>query len=229
MNKVYSHIAIATAILLGGTTAGQAADGTEGFGPGSILLRTRALGVLPQTGTTLSGAGASVVGGSAGITDNWVPEVDGTYFFTQNIAVEAIAAVTYHDVRVKNNNLGSLGLNPLSLGSTRLLPPTVTAQWHFLTSGAFKPYVGAGVNYTFFYDQHGGPSNVIQSTHYNDALGAALQIGTDYQIANRWYLNVDAKKLFVGTDVHLGTVVGPIKARVDIDPWLLGFGVGYRF
>ena len=102
------------------------------------------------------------------------------------------------------------------------------AQWHFLPKGPINPYVGAGINYTFFYDVKSGPSPV-QSTHYSDAFGAALQLGADYHVTGRWYLNVDVKKLFLSTDVRLGTAVGPVKANVDINPWLVGVGVGYRF
>lgn len=222
-------LSVAAVALPAGWSAAEAADSDQGFTAGSILLRARAIGVMPDTGTSLSGSGAAVVGGSASVTDNWVPELDGTYFFTPNIAVEAIAGVTYHDVTDIGNKLGALGLNPLKLGSVRLLPPTVTAQWHFMPTQKFKPYVGAGLNFTVFYDQHGGPSNVIQSTHYDNAFGAALQAGADYNIGDRWYLNVDVKKLFLSTDVHLGTIVGPIKANVTLDPWILGMGIGYRF
>ncbi len=216
--------AAAVGLLVGATAVKAAETDDGGFQAGSILVRARALGVLPDTGTSLSGPGA-FIGGHADVTDNWVPELDASYFFTPNIAVEAIAGVTYHDVTEKGNILGV----PLNLGSVRLLPPTVTAQWHFLPTERFNPYVGAGINYTFFYDQHGGPSNLIYSTHYDDAVGAALQFGFDYNVTGRWYVNSDVKKLFLSTNVHLDTAAGAIKAKVDIDPWLLGFGIGYRF
>ncbi len=225
MFKRSSYLAAAAVSLLVGATAVQAADAEDGgFQAGSILVRARALGVIPDVSNTPKSSLASAVGGTVDITDNWVPELDASYFFTPNIAVEAIAGVTYHDVKLKNSAVGDV-----PLGSTRLLPPTITAQWHFLPTEKFNPYVGAGINYTFFYDQHGGPLSV--STHYDDGVGAALQLGADYNIAGNWYANVDVKKLFLSTNAHIVTVLSPasVTQRVDIDPWLVGVGIGYRF
>ena len=38
--------------------------------------------------------------------------------------------------------------------------------------------------------------------------------------------NGDVKKVFVQTDVK---VSGTINADVDLDPWIVGFGIGHRF
>jgi outer membrane protein len=42
-----------------------------------------------------------------------------------------------------------------------------------------------------------------------------------------WLVNVDLKKLFLNTDVNINN--GAIKADVDINPWIVGVGMGYRF
>jgi outer membrane protein len=165
-----------------------------------------------------------VVQGSARVSNNAVPEVDVSYFFTPNLSAELIAAVTYHTVKDANSVAGTL-----PLGSVRLLPPTLTAQWHFLPQGTFNPYVGAGVNYTFFYGVKGSSLPIIYSTHYSDKVGGALQAGVDVNVRGNWYVNMDVKKLFLHTDVTLGTAVGQVKAKVDLDPWIFGAGIGYRF
>jgi len=191
----------------------------EGFQAGSILVRARALDVDPQVSSSVS-----VVQGSVHASNNVVPEIDGTYFFTPNLSAELIAAVTYHTVKDEGSVAGTL-----PLGSVRLLPPTLTAQWHFLPQSVIDPYVGAGINYTFFYGVKNSPLPIIQSTHYSDNVGAALQAGADVHVTGNWYFNLDVKKLFLETDVTLGTAIGQVKAKVNLDPWLVGAGFGYRF
>ncbi|MBV8634828.1 MAG: OmpW family protein [Burkholderiaceae bacterium] len=209
-------LAAATVSLLPGVSL---ADDASPFQAGSVMLRARAIDVDPQVSSAVS-----VINGSVHAGNNLVPEVDGSYFFTPNVAAELIAAVTYHTVKDVNSAAGTL-----PLGSVRLLPPTLTAQWHFLPEAKFNPYVGAGINYTFFYGVKGSTVPIIYSTHYSDNVGGALQAGFDYRLSGNWFLNVDAKKLFLHTDVTLGTKVGQVKASVDLDPWIVGAGVGYKF
>ena len=92
-------------------------------------------------------------------------------------------------------------------------------QYHF-DMGKIKPYVGAGVNYTVFFDNTNG-------LKLNNAWGGAVQAGVDYQIKGNWFANVDFKKLWVGTDYSVsGTAT---HGHVDIDPIIVGAGIGYRF
>lgn len=85
-----------------------------------------------------------------------------------------------------------------------LLPPTLTAQWHFLPRQSINPYMGASINYTIFYDEK--PS-AVNSISYDNTFGWALQAGVDISVGDGWFINAD----------------------VDIDPWIFGLGVGYRF
>jgi outer membrane protein len=213
----YLLAAAGSVALLAAQGPVRADDG--GFQPGNVLVRLRAIDVDPQVNSSIS-----VVQGSAHVSNNTVPEVDFSYFFTPNISAELIAAVTYHTVK----DVGSIA-GTLPLGSVRLLPPTLTAQWHFLPKSVFNPYVGAGVNYTFFYGVKGSPLPIIYSTHYSDSVGGALQAGADINVQGNWYVNLDVKKLFLSTDVTLGTAVGQVKAKVDLDPWIFGAGVAYKF
>lgn len=217
--KTNMMIGAAGFALLALATTAHASETDDGFQSGSVLIRARALDVDPQVSSSVS-----VVGGSARASNNVVPEVDGTYFFTPNLSAELIAAVTYHPVK----DVGSVA-GTLPLGSVRLLPPTLTAQWHFAPQSVINPYVGAGINYTFFYGVKGSTLPIIYSTHYSDGVGAALQAGADVHLTGNWYFNLDVKKLFLETDVTLGTAVGQVKAKVNLDPWLVGAGFGYRF
>ena len=112
------------------------------------------------------------------------------------------------------------------MGSVWLLPPTLTVQYHFAPTSRFSPYVGAGLNYTIFYNEKKG---ALRSISYDDNIGYALQAGIDYAIAGAWSLNVDVKKLWLNTDVKANLGGTALKADVDINPWIFGVGLGYRF
>ncbi|WP_202899485.1 OmpW/AlkL family protein [Kordiimonas gwangyangensis] len=148
-----------------------------------------------------------------------MPELDITYFFTQNVAAELILATSKHDVSALGTAIGDV-----DLGHTWALPPTLLLQYHFNPEGDVKPYLGAGLNYTFFYSSNPGAVNDIE---YDNGFGYALQAGVDFRIKENWYFNVDAKKLWLNTDVSING--GAVTADVDLDPWVLGVGFGYRF
>ncbi|QRM90879.1 outer membrane beta-barrel protein [Lacinutrix sp. WUR7] len=181
-------------------------------------LRVRALAVVANESATID-----AIGGDVKIKNDYVPELDLTYFFTKNIAAELILATTQHDVKAISTAAGDI-----PLGDVRLLPPTLTVQYHF-DSEMVHPYVGAGVNYTLFYDENSGP--VADKVEYDNAFGFAFQLGFDFDITDKWFVNLDAKYLLLNTDVTvdattaLGAKVG---ADVDINPFIAGVGIGYR-
>lgn len=187
------------------------------------MVRVRALGVVTRD----SGYVDTVAGSDLSTTDTIVPELDISYFFTKNIAAELILGTTPHSIT------GAGSINGLPVGKAWLLPPTLTFQYHFTEFGAFKPYVGAGVNYTFFYSQSAGNQTVggltVTNSHLHNSAGAALQIGFDYMIDRHWGFNVDVKKLYLRPDWD-GTINGAaFTGRVNLDPWLIGAGVVYKF
>ena len=107
------------------------------------------------------------------------------------------------------------------------MPPTVTLQYHFSPRGSIRPYVGAGVNYTFFYEQDPGAA---VSVNYDNGFGFALQAGVDVPINDTYFLNFDVKKIFLNTDVTINAGdAGVVGADVDLDPFVIGVGVGRRF
>jgi outer membrane protein len=215
-NKTSKFVSLALAALLGATAlATQASADDAGFktkSAGDFLVRVRGLYVIPRDHADVS------AGGSVDVSNDFVPEVDGSYFITDNIALELIAATTRHKVTWTPS-----GTN---LGKVSLLPPTLTAQYHFMPKERLSPYVGAGLNYTFFYKED-APGGAITSVDYKNHIGYALQAGVDYAIAGNWSLNLDVKKIFLRTDVSVNG--GAVTAKVDLDPWIIGAGIGYRF
>ena len=153
------------------------------------------------------------------VNNKMIPELDISYFFTPNFAAELI--LTYpqkHDVRAGGAKIGSL----------KHLPPTLLAQYHFTNLGAFKPYVGVGINYTRFSSVKFDPAvdAALNPSVKKNSFGPALQIGFDYALDKNWSINFDVKKVYIKTDVRsFGTKVGTFK----VDPVLVGVGLGYRF
>jgi outer membrane protein len=147
------------------------------------------------------------------INNKWLPEVDISYFFTPNIAAELILTVPQKQ---------DVFLSGAKIGTLRHLPPTLTAQYHFMPTAAVRPYVGAGLNYTLF-------SSVNLPAPYSvdkNSFGLAFQAGLDVPVAKNVVLNVDVKKVYIKTDVKAaGVKAGTFK----VDPLLVGVGVGYRF
>jgi outer membrane protein len=153
------------------------------------------------------------------INNKVIPEVDISYFFTPEIAAELV--LTYP----QKQTIRSAGTD---IGSLKHLPPTLTIQYHFTKLGAFKPYLGAGLNYTRFSKVRFDPAvqAALQPSIDKHSYGLALQAGLDYEIHKNCYLNLDVKKVQIRTDVKsAGAKVGTFK----VDPWLIGVGVGMRF
>ena len=187
---------------------------------GDFLIRVRGIGVFPSEDADLSVDDTSI-SGDIDLGNEYVPELDFSYFISDNIALELIAAVTFHGVEAEGTPLGDV-----DLGEVGLIPPTLTLQYHFLPEKRFSPYVGAGLNYTIFFDEEDGDATEIS---YDDSFGFALQLGIDYAISGRWSLNIDAKKIFLDTDAEVSVDEANIEADVDVNPWIIGLGVGYRF
>ncbi|WP_321488182.1 OmpW family outer membrane protein [uncultured Hyphomonas sp.] len=194
------------------------------------MIRGRVIGVMPSESADLSVAGAAL-GGSVDISDEYVPELDITYFFNKNIAAELILATTQHDVTA--TNVEAVAGADVKLGDVWVLPPTLTLQYHFDNGGKFKPYVGAGINATLFYNEDEGAT--ADSIDYDPSFGPALQIGFDYDldgVPGGWAFNADVKKIWINSDVTVNftsALGATVKADVDINPTVVGLGFGYKF
>ena len=213
--KMKKILPFALAALMSTTALSAASAAESDFkakSAGDIVIRARGLYVTPDESASLS------AGGDVDVSNDTVPEVDFSYFITDNIALELIAATTRHKVHWTPS-----GTN---LGKVSLLPPTLTVQYHFMPKQRFSPYIGAGLNYTFFYNED-APGGVVTSVDYKNHVGYALQAGADYALSGPWSLNVDVKKIFLRTDVSVNG--GAITGKVDLDPWIVGLGIGYRF
>lgn len=198
----------ATAMHMGVSEVSTAQDDKSPW-----LVRVRLIDIVPDESSTVS------IGGEATASNTLVPELDITYFWSDHFATELILATNRHNIGARGTALGDL-----SLGKVTLLPPTLLAQYHFAPDSQIRPYVGAGINYTIFYDDEPGDVNSIS---YEDSFGFALQAGVDIGLSDNWAVNLDVKKLYLNTDVEING--GGVTADVDLDPWIFGAGLAYRF
>lgn len=172
-------------------------------------VRMRAIYVAPaeKFDSQLSGAKATV-------SDDIIPELDLEYFFLKNVSTELILGVTRHDIKFDDQ----------FVGTTWLLPPTLTVKYHPLAGETISPYVGVGLNYTIPFKSkvEGAPDFEI-----DNSIGWAAQAGVDVKIKDNLYFNLDYK--YVNADTKIRLAAGGPKYKLDLNPNLFGIGVGYRF
>lgn len=196
-----------TAVALGAALPAQAQD------TGNWIVRARAV--------HLDSANKDGTGLKLTINNKTLPEVDISYFLTPNLAAELI--LTYPQSQ-------TVYASGAAIGTFKHLPPTLSLQYHATGLGSFRPYVGAGINYTHISSVGfnpavetalGGKINLERNS-----FGLSLQLGVDVPLGGGWLLNADVKKVQIGTKVMLkGASVG----KFDVDPVLASIGVGKRF
>jgi len=191
---------------------------------GDWMARIRAVhvGWMQESGSV---AALAVPANGIHLEKKIIPEVDISYFFTKNLAAELI--LTYpqkHMVRVTQSAAGAF-----DAGSLKELPPALTLQYHFMPDAQFRPYVGAGFNYTTFSSVNLAPLNSISggtASIDRSNFGGVLQAGFDVKVGANSYINFDVKKVYIQTDLALnGAKLSTIKG----DPLLVGIGYGFKF
>lgn len=195
-------IAAAVGMLVAGSVAAQESP---------WLVRVRAVQLdMKNSGNTATTSALTV-------DDKTIPELDISYFFNKNVAAELILTVPQKQ---------HVYLNGADLGTFKHLPPTLTLQYHFTNLSGYKPYVGAGLNFTKIGSEKITVSSANDTSLSNDSVGAAFQAGVDIPLTKQVSLNFDVKKVYLKSHVYVGgSDVGTLK----LDPVLLGVGVGYRF
>ncbi len=206
-------------------------------------VRGRVIGIIPNDDSRHifleAGGTATELANGVKVDNAFVPEIDVTYMVTPNIGIEAIAGMANHDIKIDGSDptLDGLGVTDgTKIFDVWVLPPTVTLQYHFMPTAHFRPYAGVGVNYTAMLWNDatdnlertlGSPVDVDTSSSW----GWAAQAGFDYDINGRWFVNADVKYIDMDTTASLQvqTLGAGLRVNADIDPWVVGVGVGYRF
>ena len=216
---------------------GLSASPVMAYDAGDWLVRGRVININPNDDSGqlyLNTGDSGYLGEGKGVKVNsdTVPELDITYMLTKHWGLELILGYSEHTVKGKKS-WGSLG----DVIDTKVLPPTLTLQYHFLPDSTIRPYVGAGINYTHFFDEDvaGNVLNVPGAkVKLDSSWGLALQAGVDVAINQDWFVNFDVKYIDIDTEAHFSDVLAAnsgIKAKInaDIDPIVWGIGIGRRF
>jgi outer membrane protein len=191
---------------------------------GDWILRLRGINIAPNDSSDPIGD----FGGEVTVDSKTTVEVDVTYMFSPNFGVELIAATARHDLGVAGGDLDGA-----DVGSVKVLPPTATLQWHPINEGLLDFYLGVGLNYTYFYSYDLSDDLAalgVTDIDFSSSFGLAGNVGLSVYLGENFHLNGDVKYIQITTDADLK--VGSdtlLTVGTDINPWVYGIGVGYKF
>lgn len=206
---------IALPILLAASPA--LAQATEGLTAGTLLLRGRVVGVIPEKGATT----IKQIGGYFDNSSTVTPEIDLSYFFTDHLAIEGEIGVIHETLTAVGTRLGTV-----PVGRVSALPIILMGQYHFRPRARLNPYLGIGLAITPYFDAEPA-GGLIQQLSVTSKVGAAFQLGVDYRVQGPWYANFDVKKLILSAEASAND--GRLSASGPVNPWVIGAGIGYRF
>lgn len=181
-------------------------------------IRIRGVGVVPDG----KGHVDQMPGHDVTVGNSIIPEIDFTYYFTRNIAIEVPCCASKNSVYL--SGFGG------KVADTWMIPPTVLLQWHFTNFGPFQPYIGFGPNYTYYFNYH--TYNALAGTKLSieNSWGVAGQVGVDYMIDRHWGVNFDVKRILMSPNFTIQTSpFTRLTGRAAVNPWLIGAGITYRF
>ena len=154
------------------------------------------------------------------------------YFVSDRLNIEVLAATPFtHDVNFGVSD--PLGTGD-RLGEVTHLPPTITLNYYFNNpSSAFQPYVGAGINYTVFFDEDFTSANDaagLKNLSLDNSFGLSAQLGVDYMVNDQWFINGSVRWIDIDTEAsfNLNGTPGNVNS-IEIDPMVYTISLGYRF
>ncbi|KGQ56086.1 membrane protein [Gallibacterium anatis str. Avicor] len=220
-------LALATsAALLAASSAAMAHQAGEFFVRGGPIL------AVPNTAT--HNYAGNALDYNFDVNSNAQLGLTGTYMITDNLGVELLAATPFsHEISL-GNDLGD-GDTGYTIGKTKHLPPSLYLQYYFLNADApARPYVGAGINYTKFFDEKfngtlAGKGIKATNLKLKDSWGPVVNAGIDINITDKLFLNTSVWWAKIKTKATFDLGGQPQEARVTLDPTIFFVGLGYRF
>nr|WP_256832772.1 OmpW family outer membrane protein [Pseudomonas oleovorans] len=195
---------------------------------GDIIVRAGAITVDPhEDSSNVKIGGVKAAGTAATLDSDTQLGLNFAYMLTDKLGIELLAATPFsHDV-------GTKGLGGLKLGSVKHLPPTLSLVYYPLDSkSAFQPYVGAGINYTWFFDDKlssEAEGAGFRGLDMKDSWGWAAQVGADYMLTDNLMINAQVRYIDIETTGTTYAGNTKVSVDVDIDPFVYMVGLGYKF
>ena len=192
------------------------------------LVRAGATTVQPNASSSFIAIDGAATDSKVDVDSNTQLGLTVTYMLQENWGVELLAATPFsHRVTAKGG-----ALNGVRVGDAEHLPPTLSAVYYF-SNGAFRPYLGLGVNYTTFFSESVDAEleGVLGDSKLTlkDSWGFAAQLGADYNFNDKWQLNASVRYIDIKTDAKITNGTSLVTTEVDIDPYVYSLMVGYRF
>lgn len=202
--------------------------------PGDIIIRA---GLTTVVANDESGHvnvnGVGDVGMAVEVNNNTQLGLNFVYLFDSHYAIEVLAATPFsHDITLTNTSDNALELGDAKLANTKQLPPTISVLYYFNSAGAVQPYIGAGLNYTVFFDEQFVSDREAQSfteLKLDDSFGVAVQAGFDYSINDNMLVNASLRYIDIDTEANFGVLDTTAKVSTEIDPWVFSLMLGYKF
>ena len=155
-----------------------------------------------------------------------------TYMYTDNIAIDLPLSLPFTHKLLGAGALAGAG----QLGSVKALPVTVFGQYRFNDPVAFfRPYVGIGLTYAYFYDETGSgaltaitnPGGGKPTTlSVGSKFALTPQVGFIYALNEKWTLDGSFNKTYLKNRTTFST-----GQTIDttLNPYTFSLGVGMRF
>ncbi len=200
-------------------------------GTGDVIVRAGPALVDPDDEDNPVDLGSAPTDFTVSVDDNTQLGITTTYMLSDHLGIGLLAATPFKHT-VSLDNAGALNGD---IVETKHLPPTLTLQYYFASpSSAFQPYVGIGINYTYFFDEKAKSSALkdaanTRNVKIDDSLGLAVEAGFDYMINSNWMFNAAVWYIDLDTDASIASDLGEITADVNIDPFVYMVGLGYKF
>ena len=144
------------------------------------------------------------------------------YELMPNVIGEVLLAVPFtHDV--ENNGT--------KIASFKHLPPTVSIKYNLPTTGGFTPYVGAGINYTFVFDEETSGALAGQKLKGDDSFGFSAVAGVGYQYPNSpWGVALDVRYINIESDLTIKDANNNItEGTLKVDPTVVSLSASYKY
>jgi outer membrane protein len=208
----------------------------QAYKAGDIIVRAGAVTVDPQESSSDIWVGAlntDVAGTKATLDSDTQLGLNFAYMVTDHVGVELLAATPFsHDVGVKGMPGAFAGLNG-KLGELKHLPPTLSVVYYPLdAASAFQPYIGAGLNYTWFFDTEltsEAEGKGFSGLDLDDSWGLAAQVGMDYMLTENVMINAQLRYIDIDTQGTTSFGGREVEVDVDVDPFVYMVGLGYKF
>ncbi|KAM9994374.1 hypothetical protein ACTFIZ_007613 [Dictyostelium cf. discoideum] len=136
------------------------------------------------------------------------------------------------------------------LGSAKQWSPSILVKYYFgEATSKFCPFVGLGINYTWFSDVKLTNQNFIYSKYgagatssvsANNSWNPVFNLGASYKISDPWYASRSVSYLPLKTKLKIDTISGkgfpfgtgvPVysEAKANLNPIVIFANIGYRF